>query len=234
MEKIVRIGCPSGFWGDSAVGAIQLVERADVDYLMLDYLAEVTMSILAQARAKDESFGYARDFVTGAMSDTLEAVAAKGVKVVTNAGGVNPASCARALDALCKKRGVKLRIATVEGDDITALAPASNEKARLSRSTESAAIALPVAWKNVPNTAPEAPPVPARIALPTATNAVFGVAASPSLSNAASAALPPRTMPMPWSPSPMAWSARVRAGSLAISTSAALRSMAATAAPSRD
>ncbi|WP_439813817.1 acyclic terpene utilization AtuA family protein [Zavarzinia sp. CC-PAN008] len=123
MSRTVRIGCPSGFWGDSAVSAPQLVRRAQVDYLMLDYLAEVTMSVLVRARAKDPAQGYARDFVTGAMSSVLEDVAAKGIKVVTNAGGVNPRSCAAALKALCDKRGVPLRIAVVEGDDVLPLIP---------------------------------------------------------------------------------------------------------------
>lgn len=118
MTKTIKIGCPSGFWGDSAIGAIQLTEKADLDYLMLDYLAEVTMSILVQARAKDPSYGYARDFITGAMNDTLEVIAAKGIKVVTNAGGVNPEACAKALEALCAKKGLSLKIATVTGDDV--------------------------------------------------------------------------------------------------------------------
>ncbi len=122
-EKIVRIGGASGFWGDSAVGAPQLV-AAGVDYLVFDYLAELTMSILVNARAKDPALGYAIDFVDVAMKSVLPEVAAKKIKVISNAGGVNPASCARALAKLCDESGVKLKIAVVEGDDVLAQIPA--------------------------------------------------------------------------------------------------------------
>ncbi len=116
-EKIIRIGGASGFWGDSALGAPQLV-AAGVDYLVFDYLAELTMSLLINARTKDPALGYATDFVDVAMKSVLRDVAAKGVKVVSNAGGVNPAACAAALQKLCAEQGVNLRIAVVEGDDV--------------------------------------------------------------------------------------------------------------------
>jgi Acyclic terpene utilisation family protein AtuA len=117
-EKIVRIGGASAFWGDSAVGPIQLVERADVDYLIFDYLAETTMAILASAKSKDAALGYATDFVDIAMKSVLPSVAKKHIKVVANAGGLNPRGCAAALQALAKNTGVTLKIAVVEGDDI--------------------------------------------------------------------------------------------------------------------
>ena len=117
-EKIVRIGGASGFWGDSSVACAQLVRRGQIDYLVFDYLAELTMSILATMRAKAPEAGYATDFVDVAMKSVIRDIAAKGIKVVSNAGGVNPAGCAAALAKLAGEAGVKLRIAIVEGDDV--------------------------------------------------------------------------------------------------------------------
>ena len=84
-DRIVRIGGASGFWGDSAVGAPQLVRRADIDYLVFDYLAELTMSILASMRAKAPDQGYATDFVEVAMRAVIKDVAARKIKVLSNA-----------------------------------------------------------------------------------------------------------------------------------------------------
>ena len=119
----VRIGGASGFWGDSCVGAPQLVARGDVDFLVFDYLAELTMSILAAARAKNPELGYATDFVQVAMKSVLHDVAAKGIRVISNAGGVNPQACAQALAALAREQGVPLKIAVVTGDDVLPLMP---------------------------------------------------------------------------------------------------------------
>jgi hypothetical protein len=116
--KIVRIGCASGFWGDSAVAAPQLVRGADIDYLIFDYLAEVTMSILARARAKDPNLGYATDFVTVAMRSVIRDLKEKKIRVVSNAGGMNPRACAQAVEALAAEAGVSLKVAAVEGDDL--------------------------------------------------------------------------------------------------------------------
>lgn len=118
LSRIVRIGGASGFWGDSAVGATQLIERASVDYLVLDYLAEITMSIMAKARARKPQLGYATDFVAIAMRSVLADVSRRPVKVVTNAGGVNPESCADAVRALARELGVSITVATVTGDDL--------------------------------------------------------------------------------------------------------------------
>ena len=125
-QKVVRIGGASGFWGDSALGAPQLV-AAGIDYLVFDYLAELTMSILANARGKDPALGYATDFVDVAMKPVLKDVVAKGIKVVSNAGGVNPRACAAALQKLCVEQGVTLKIAIVEGDDVQGRIPGLRE-----------------------------------------------------------------------------------------------------------
>jgi len=116
--RIVRIGCASGFWGDSAVAAPQLVRGAELDYLIFDYLAEVTMSILARARAKDPGAGYATDFVTVAMRSVIRDLKEKNIRVVSNAGGMNPRACAAAVEALAAEAGVPLTVAAVEGDDL--------------------------------------------------------------------------------------------------------------------
>ena len=120
---MVRIGGASGFWGDSSVGATQLVASGQIDYLVFDYLAELTMSILAAARMKKPELGYATDFVTVAMKSVLKDVVAKGIRVISNAGGVNPEGCADALRALAKEQGVDVRIAVVTGDDVMPLLP---------------------------------------------------------------------------------------------------------------
>lgn len=117
MGKTIRIGGASGFWGDSNEGARQLV-AAGVDYLMLDYLAELTLSIMARTRHRDPSLGYATDFVREAMPAILADVAAGKVRVLANAGGMNPRGCAEALQAMAAKAGVSLKIGIVEGDDV--------------------------------------------------------------------------------------------------------------------
>lgn len=122
-ERIVRIGGASGFWGDSSVGAPQLVASGQIDYLVFDYLAELTMSILAGARLKKPELGYATDFVSVAMKSVLKDVVKQGIRVVSNAGGVNPQGCADALAALAKEQGIELKIAVVSGDDVSALLP---------------------------------------------------------------------------------------------------------------
>ena len=122
-QRKVRIGGASGFWGDSSVGAPQLVRSGQIDYLVFDYLAELTMSILAGARLKKPELGYATDFVSVAMQAVLRDIVDKGIRVVSNAGGVNPAGCAAALAALAREQGVALKIAVVSGDDVMPLLP---------------------------------------------------------------------------------------------------------------
>jgi hypothetical protein len=128
MDRTVRIGGASGFWGDSSVGAPQLVAHGQVDYLVFDYLAELTMSILAAARGKSPELGYATDFVQVTMKSILRDVAARGIRVISNAGGVNPQACAQALQALAAEQGVALKIAVVTGDDVLPLLPQLREQ----------------------------------------------------------------------------------------------------------
>ncbi|MCR5855822.1 acyclic terpene utilization AtuA family protein [Mesorhizobium sp. J428] len=120
MSKIVRIGCGAGFWGDSPEGPAQLVRKGDIHYLVMDYLAEITMSILARMKAKKPELGYATDFVTMVMKPLAKEIAAKKIRVVTNAGGVNPDACRDALLAVFREAGVDLKVAVVRGDDLSA------------------------------------------------------------------------------------------------------------------
>lgn len=122
--KTVRIGGASGFWGDSATGAPQLVAKGGIDYLVFDYLAELTMSILAAARGKDPALGYATDFVEVTMKPLLRDIVDKRIRVISNAGGVNPEACARAVAAAAREQGLEVRIAVVLGDDVMPLVPA--------------------------------------------------------------------------------------------------------------
>jgi len=120
-SRVVRVASGQGFWGDWLEAPRRQVEGGQVDYLMLDYLAEVTMSILQKQKERDPRMGYARDFI-GAMESVFPAVAERGVKVIANAGGVNPVACAEALLEAASKHSVrgKIRIGVVTGDDILA------------------------------------------------------------------------------------------------------------------
>lgn len=117
MTGTLRIGCGAGFWGDSGEAPRQLVESGQIDVLVLDYLAEITMSLLARARGKDSALGYATDFprVIAALAPQIKQ---QGIKVVTNAGGVNPQACRAALAALLQEAGIDLTIGIVSGDDL--------------------------------------------------------------------------------------------------------------------
>jgi len=119
QDKVVRVASGQGFWGDWLEAPRRQVEGGPVDYLMLDYLAEVTMSILQKQKERDPRMGYARDFI-GAMESVFPAVAERGVKVIANAGGVNPIACADAVLDAASRHGVrgKVRIGVVTGDDI--------------------------------------------------------------------------------------------------------------------
>lgn len=117
MEASIKIGGASGYWGDSQMSTPQLL-KADIDYLVYDYLAEITMSIMARARANDPTQGYAADFVYGVLKPNLRKIAESGVKVLSNAGGVNPTACGEAVRSLIKSEGLDLKVAVITGDDL--------------------------------------------------------------------------------------------------------------------
>ena len=117
MGDSIRIGGASGYWGDSNMSTPQLL-KSGVDFLVYDYLAEITMSIMARARSKDPAMGYAPDFVTAVLKPNLAEIAHSGVKVLSNAGGVNPEACGIAIRNLIKKAGLSLKVAVITGDDL--------------------------------------------------------------------------------------------------------------------
>ena len=98
----VRIGGACGFWGDSAMATPQLLQVPGLQYLVYDYLAETTMAILAKARAKDPALGYATDFVQAIMTPHMRTIHERGIKVIANAGGLNPEGCRDALLQVAK------------------------------------------------------------------------------------------------------------------------------------
>jgi hypothetical protein len=115
---IVRIANGQGFWGDSVDAPARLVEEGPLDFLTLDYLAEVTMSILQKLRRRDPRQGYATDFVE-LVRRILPRLREKGIRVLANAGGVNPGGCRQALLQVAREAGAtRMRIGTVTGDDI--------------------------------------------------------------------------------------------------------------------
>lgn len=118
-KRSIRIASGQGFWGDWLEAPLRQVKGGEIDYLVLDYLAEVTMSILQKQRGRDPAMGYARDFVT-MIEQILPDIADRGVRVISNAGGVNPRACAEAVRRAAVARGVsdKIRIALVGGDDL--------------------------------------------------------------------------------------------------------------------
>jgi hypothetical protein len=128
MSRTVRLGAGMAFWGDSVRPAIEMVERGEIDYLCCDHLAELTMSILAKQRAGNPERGYTRDLLD-LLRGALPMCVAKGVKVVSNAGGANPRAAAERVVELCKELGLSgVRVAVVTGDDIEADIDALMEK----------------------------------------------------------------------------------------------------------
>jgi len=121
---MIRIANGQGFWGDSVEAPVEQVRRGPIDYLTLDYLAEVTMSIMQKQRARDPRAGYARDFVE-MIARVLPDLASRNIKVIANAGGVNPESCRAALEDVIRKGGFagKFKLGVVAGDDILARLP---------------------------------------------------------------------------------------------------------------
>ena len=117
MSNIIRIGNGQGFWGDSIDAPVRLAKDGPLDYLTLDYLAEVTLSIMQRQKLKNPNAGYARDFLD-LVERILPEISDKGVKVITNAGGVNPQSCRFELIQLAKSSGKEIKIGVIQGDDI--------------------------------------------------------------------------------------------------------------------
>ena len=119
MKNIVRVAAGQGFWGDWLEAPVRQVEDGPIDYLMMDYLAEVTMSIMQKQKGRDPKMGYARDFPQ-VMERILPTMVARGIRVTSNAGGVNPRGCAEAVLGVARKLGLqgKVRVGLVTGDDI--------------------------------------------------------------------------------------------------------------------
>ena len=119
MKQTIRVAAGQGFWGDLPEAPVRQVEEGPIDYLMLDYLAEVTMSIMQKQKARDPNAGYAKDFVP-LMKRILPACVERGIRVTANAGGVNVRGCAEAVRQVARELGFagKVRIGIVTGDDI--------------------------------------------------------------------------------------------------------------------
>ncbi len=115
---MIRIGGATGYWGDADLALPQFLGEGDLDFIVFDYLAEITMSIMARAKAADPEKGYATDFVSAIVAPHLQAIADSGVKLISNAGGVNPGACGRALRQVIEAGGLSLKVAVITGDDL--------------------------------------------------------------------------------------------------------------------
>src|SRR4051812_39952108 len=114
----IRVANGSGFLGDRRSGVQEMVDGGPIDYLTGDWLAELTMSILAKQRGRDPAAGYPKSFVDQ-IGGVLATCRSRGIKIIANAGGVNPQGCAAAVRAVANEQGLDLKIAVVDGDDIT-------------------------------------------------------------------------------------------------------------------
>ncbi|MGH7646373.1 MAG: acyclic terpene utilization AtuA family protein, partial [Gemmatimonadales bacterium] len=119
MTRRIRIAAGQGFWGDWLEAPYRQVTGGPIDYLMMDYLAEVTMSIMQKQKSRDPTLGYAKDFVP-LMERILPPLVERGIRVTANAGGVNPRACAEAVAGVARRLGLggRLRIGVVTGDDL--------------------------------------------------------------------------------------------------------------------
>ena len=117
-NKLVKIGGAAGMWGDSMLATKQLIDVPDMSYLMYEGLAEITMSILTRAHARDPQLGYGIDIINSMIADHLEEISQRGIRVITNAGGVNPEAAAARLAEIGRQKGLDLKIAVVSGDNV--------------------------------------------------------------------------------------------------------------------
>lgn len=118
MKEKIRIASGQGFWGDLPNAPIDQVKNGPIDYLVMDYLAEVTMSIMQKQKMRNENYGYARDFVE-VIEAVLPEINENGIKVISNAGGVNPEACKDAILQVISDKGYEdIKVAVVDGDDI--------------------------------------------------------------------------------------------------------------------
>lgn len=117
-DKTIKIGGATGFWGETDMAMAQFLREGDLDYIVFDYLAEITMSIMARARASDPKLGYANDFVSAIVKPNLKHLASSGIKLISNAGGVNPEACGDALRAVISEAGLDLKVVVITGDDL--------------------------------------------------------------------------------------------------------------------
>lgn len=117
VKKSIRIASGQGFWGDLPQAPINQVRQGPIDYLVMDYLAEVTMSIMQKQRMKNPNLGYARDFVD-VVDEVLPDIVSKGITIISNGGGVNPQACVEAILARAKAKNISIKVAMVHGDDI--------------------------------------------------------------------------------------------------------------------
>ena len=124
MKDQLRVGGASGFWGDNDCAVPQFLEHGragqPLDFIVFDFLAEITMAILARAREADAQAGYATDFVTAVIEPHIRAIADQQIRLVSNAGGVNPSACADAVRRIVADAGLDLTVAVIEGDDVSA------------------------------------------------------------------------------------------------------------------
>ena len=109
-EKTVRIGGACGFLGDTSISTPQLIGGGDVDYIVYDYLAEVTMSLLARVKAKRPDMGYAHYFTDVIIEENIKDISEKGIRIITNAGGVNPNACRDKILEIAKNEGIEIKV----------------------------------------------------------------------------------------------------------------------------
>ena len=115
---MIRIGGATGYWGEADLALPQFLAEGDLDFIVFDYLAEITMSIMARAKAADPEKGYATDFVSAIVAPHLQAISDSGVKLISNAGGVNPEACGHAIRQLIDEAGLSLKVTVITGDDL--------------------------------------------------------------------------------------------------------------------